>query len=99
MGNRVQFTPPPKTLKQPTEADLAAVANGESLQLLETWQGSFAGSKLLKAGLLVASNHAACPTCGRIGPLLWFTFAHRLPVVAISAVQLHEPHSASANNA
>ena len=50
MGNRVQFTPPPKALKQPTEADLAAVDNGESLQLLETWQGSFAGSKLLKAG-------------------------------------------------
>ena len=50
MGNRVQFTPPPKALKQPTEADLAAVDNGESLQLLETWQGSFVGSKLLKAG-------------------------------------------------
>ena len=50
MGNRVQFTPPAKTLRQPTEADLAAVANGESLQLLETWQGSFTGSKLLKAG-------------------------------------------------
>ena len=52
MGNRVQFTPPPKALKQPTEADLAAVDNGESLQLLETWQGSFVGSKLLKAGSL-----------------------------------------------
>ncbi|DBA86245.1 hypothetical protein WJX77_008239 [Trebouxia sp. C0004] len=52
LGNRVQFTPPPKALTQPTEADLGAVANGESLQLLETWQGSFIGSKLLKAGVL-----------------------------------------------
>lgn len=52
MGNRVQFTPPPKTLREPTEADLAAVAAGDSLQLLETWQGSFTGSKLLKAGPL-----------------------------------------------
>ena len=60
VGNRVQFTPPPKTLKQPTEVDLAAVANGESLQLLETWQGSFTGSKLLKAGLLRFSS--ACMT-------------------------------------
>lgn len=63
MGNRVQFTPPAKALKQPTEADLAAVASGESLQLLETWQGSFIGSKLLKAGSLSAlrlvADHAA----------------------------------------
>ena len=47
----VQFTPPaPKALRQATLADLEAVDNGESLQLLETWQGSFTGPKLLKAG-------------------------------------------------
>lgn len=51
MGNKVQFTPPPKTLHPPSEADLAAVAEGHSLRLLETWQGSFLGSKLVKAGL------------------------------------------------
>ena len=51
MGNKVQFTPPAKALRPPSEADVAAVANGESLQLLETWQGSFMGSKLIKAGL------------------------------------------------
>ena len=55
MGSKVQFTPPPKSLRPPSEADLAAVANGQSLQLLETWQGSFMSSKLVKAGLTL--NH------------------------------------------
>ena len=56
----VQFTPPaPKALRQATPADLEAVANGESLQLLETWQGSFTGSKLLKAGSC-HSKHLNC---------------------------------------
>lgn len=50
-GAKVQFTPPPKTLRPPSEADLGAVAEGQSLHLLETWQGSFMGSKLVKAGL------------------------------------------------
>ena len=61
MGTRVQFTSPPKTLRPPSEADLAAVANGESLQLLETWQGSFTGSKLVKAGML---SHVCCAHTG-----------------------------------
>lgn len=56
MGSKVQFTPPPKALRPPSEADLAAVANGESLQLLETWQGSFLGSKLVKAGLAAVKH-------------------------------------------
>ncbi|KAL3157615.1 hypothetical protein ABBQ32_012066 [Trebouxia sp. C0010 RCD-2024] len=51
-GAKVQFTPPPKTLRPPSEADLGAVAEGQSLHLLETWQGSFMGSKLVKAGVL-----------------------------------------------
>lgn len=47
----VQFTPSaPKALRQASPADLEAVDNGESLQLLETWQGSFTGPTLLKAG-------------------------------------------------
>lgn len=52
LGNQTPITPPPKALQKPSEADLAAVAKGESLQLLETWQGSFIGSKLDKAGVL-----------------------------------------------
>ena len=56
MGNKVQFTPPPKALRPPSQADLAAVANGDSLQLLETWQGSFLGSKLVKAGLAAVKH-------------------------------------------
>lgn len=47
----VQFTPPaPKPVREATPADLEAVAAGDALQLLETWQGSFTGPKLLKAG-------------------------------------------------
>lgn len=61
MGAKVQFTPPPKTLRPPSEADLAAVAEGQSLQLLETWQGSFLGSKLVKAGLTL--EHQLRFTC------------------------------------
>ena len=52
MPRGVQFTPPPpKAMRAATPADLEAVAKGDSLQLLETWQGSFSGSKLLKAGV------------------------------------------------
>ena len=60
MGNKVQFTPPTKALRPPSEADLAAVANGDSLQLLETWQGSFLGSKLVKAGLAFKRHLHTC---------------------------------------
>ena len=47
---------PAKAVQKATEADLAVVAKGESLHLLETWQGSFTGSKLDKAGTPIQSD-------------------------------------------